>query len=147
MTTPIPNVEKPKRPPGSTCPLMGGRDVSKVCHTCDFYQVIQGKVMNKSNPDDPGKWFDNWACTLAHSHMFQAQIAFRMEENTIEQNVLRNQLAEAAAKTDMLMAQVGRTIEALMQQVALANHQRQQVINRARSNECAPDMVEFSRSQ
>jgi hypothetical protein len=145
MTSPYPNMKKPPREPGMSCPLMGGKDVSKVCHKCDFYQVIQGKLKVKANPDDTGAWIDHWACTLAHSHMFQANTAANVDAQTVELNILRNDLAKQNAQQSMLLARVGQVIEMLMQQVAIGNHQRQKVIEK--QDIAHPDMIDFARSQ
>ena len=47
--------EKPRRKPGTFCPLWR-KDVSKVCHTCEFYIAVRGK-----NPQSEEE-FDRWGC-------------------------------------------------------------------------------------
>jgi hypothetical protein len=116
--TPIPNETKPQRPAGMSCPLMGGKDVSKVCHKCDFYQRIRGKVVIKQNPDDPGEWFDHWACTIAHSHMFMANLDKRGEENAIETNKLRNEVGASNQNLGTLMKALGSAINTMIEIVA-----------------------------
>lgn len=48
---------KPQANPGMYCPLYR-KDVSKVCHTCEWYILVRGK--------DPQsmKEYDNWGCAM-----------------------------------------------------------------------------------
>jgi hypothetical protein len=116
--TPYPNEVKPQREPGMSCPLMGGKDVSKVCHKCDFYQRIRGKVVIKQNPDDPGEWFDHWACTIAHSHMFMANLDKRGEDGNSEMERLANETAKSNANLGTLMRSLGSAINTMIEIVA-----------------------------
>lgn len=50
--------EKPRRKPGTSCPLWR-KDVSKVCHTCEWYIQLVGK-----NPQGENV-FNNWCCSIA----------------------------------------------------------------------------------
>jgi hypothetical protein len=110
---------KPKRAAGQCCPLMGGKDVSKVCHTCDFYQRVRGVVPMKDNPSQrQDRWVDNWACTIAHSHLFQANIDKRTLEVGVELNMLRNATAEANANLGVLMKALGSAINTMIEIVA-----------------------------
>lgn len=55
--------EKPRRKPGMLCPLWR-RDVSEVCHNCDWYSAIP-----MGRTDDQGKVTDlhpRWGCTATH---------------------------------------------------------------------------------
>lgn len=48
---------KPRAPAGQRCPLFG-KDVSRVCHTCDWYRVIPVQ----DDPTAPVR--DLWGCAM-----------------------------------------------------------------------------------
>lgn len=51
-------MKKPQRDPGLTCPLHR-KDVSKVCHTCDWYMQLRGVHPQTGEP------VDEWGCAIA----------------------------------------------------------------------------------
>lgn len=51
------DVEKPRRKPGMFCPLWR-KDVSRVCHTCDWWSALPVKEVESS------KVYDHWACAM-----------------------------------------------------------------------------------
>lgn len=50
------STEKPRAKPGMTCPLWK-RDMSKVCHTCEWWTQLRG-----TNPQ--GGEIDEWGCAI-----------------------------------------------------------------------------------
>lgn len=50
--------EKPRRKPGSICPQFR-KDVSKVCHTCEWYQNLKGE-----HPQKKDETIDQWGCSV-----------------------------------------------------------------------------------
>lgn len=51
-------VEKPVRKSGTLCPLFK-KDVSKVCHKCDWFTRLQGKDPQST------EIVDKWGCAIA----------------------------------------------------------------------------------
>lgn len=54
----MPDTEKPRAKPGMFCPLWR-RDMSKVCHTCEWWVQVRGK-----NPQSE-EIIDRWGCAIA----------------------------------------------------------------------------------
>lgn len=51
------NTKKPQRNPGTECPLYK-KDVSKVCHNCEWYMALRGTNKNT------GQEVDDWGCAV-----------------------------------------------------------------------------------
>lgn len=60
------NTRKPQRDPGTYCPLWR-RDVSKVCHTCEWYIKLEG-----THPQN-GSRIDEWGCSIAFMPILQIE--------------------------------------------------------------------------
>ena len=72
--------DKPHRQAGTVCPLWR-KDVSKVCHTCEFYQPLP--VRDNSS----GRVFEQWRCYYVHA-------PFLLREIISEVNGLQGKQAE-----------------------------------------------------
>ncbi len=67
------NTEKPRRTAGTVCPLHR-KDVSKVCHTCEWYLLVRG-----SNPQT-GDQIDEWGCAISFMPMMQLESSQQMRQ-------------------------------------------------------------------
>ncbi len=67
------NTEKPRRNPGTVCPLHR-KDVSKVCHTCDWYTRLIGKHPQTNEQ------IDEWGCAIFFMPMLQIESSQQMRQ-------------------------------------------------------------------
>lgn len=76
----MPDVEKPRRKPGTVCPFFR-QDVSEVCHTCELYEALPVVVPASREQ------FPRWGCTYLHQ-------TFILRDVVSEINALQGKQAE-----------------------------------------------------
>lgn len=79
---------KPRRPPGIYCPLWR-KDVSKVCHTCDWWQSLP--VQDRANP---AAVMEQWSCALVLSVIAQRSMHAAIDGVQAATESFRNLVAE-----------------------------------------------------
>jgi hypothetical protein len=90
--------EKPRRKPGLTCPLRGGKDVSKVCHTCELYVNLKGK-----DPHSEGT-LDNWGCAWSFVPVLLVENTQMEIQTGAAVESMRNEAAKAARRQNNALA-------------------------------------------
>lgn len=78
-------MQKPIASKGTNCPLWR-RDVSKVCHTCEWYVSVKGK-----HPQSE-EMIDQWACAIAWGPMMMINVAQQAHQGAAATEGLRNEL-------------------------------------------------------
>lgn len=101
---------KPQASAGMKCPLWR-KDMSKVCHTCEFWNKITGQSPIARFLGDTGEWIDKWGCTLSHQHLFQATAAKATCDQTKELNELRNEVGTAHRTQSGLAAELTQSMQ------------------------------------
>lgn len=81
-------VEKPRRKPGSYCPLWRS-DVSKVCHTCDWYTQVRGK-----HPQSD-EIIDHWGCAIAFMPLLMVENSQMQRQTGSAVESFRNEMVKA----------------------------------------------------
>lgn len=79
---------KPRRPTGTFCPLWR-KDVSKVCHTCDWYQSIAVQA-----PDNPTMVRAEWGCVLVLSVITQRSMHAAIDGVQAATESFRNKMVQ-----------------------------------------------------
>lgn len=88
--------EKPRRRPGSKCPLWRS-DVSKVCHTCEWYTQIRG-----INPNTGGE-IDHWGCAIAWQPLLTIENSQQQRQTGAAVENFRNEMVRAQDATTALV--------------------------------------------
>lgn len=94
--------EKPQRKPGQTCPLWR-KDVSEVCHKCDWYSAIP---MGVPSPD--GRFSnvtERWGCALNHLLQVQRDLGTIADGTQHAMEDTRNKLVETVEGVCMSMVE------------------------------------------
>lgn len=80
------NTQKPRANEGTKCPLWR-KDVSKVCHTCEFWEPLPvGRRLSEKNVET----FDKWCCTLKHQTFVLRDIVFGLDGLQKSEESFRN---------------------------------------------------------
>lgn len=77
----------PQRDPGLTCPLWK-RDVSKVCHKCDWYTLLIGH-----NPND-GTDVHEWGCAIFHMPLMLCEVSQKTNQAGASTDKVANEVAK-----------------------------------------------------
>lgn len=80
--------EKPRRSPGTFCPLWR-RDVSKVCHTCEWFIHVRGK--NPQSMDD----IDHWGCAMSFMPLLMIENSQQQRQTGAAVESFRNEMVKA----------------------------------------------------
>lgn len=97
--------EKPRRLPGSYCPLWR-KDVSKVCHTCELYTALP--VTERGNPANE---FTNWGCAFNHALTISRDFGAIADGTQKATEQLRNYIAKGVgAMTGAIAQRNGSTL-------------------------------------
>lgn len=78
-------MQKPVAAKGTYCPLWK-KDVSKVCHTCEWFVPVKGK-----HPQSE-EIIDQWKCAIAWGPMLLINAAHQAHQGTAATEELRNTL-------------------------------------------------------
>jgi len=82
-------MQKPAQIAGTICPLMG-KDVSKVCHNCEWYTLVRGK-----HPQTEEQ-VDNWGCAIAFGPMLLINAAQAAHQGAAATESFRNEVISMA---------------------------------------------------
>ncbi len=88
---------KPPAPKGTKCPLWR-KDVSKVCHECEWYDRIEGQ-----HPQT-GERIDRWMCGINRLILLQIETARQASGTSDAVISFRNEMAQANEQTCRLIA-------------------------------------------
>lgn len=80
-------VQRPHADPGQVCPLHK-KDMSKVCHTCPWWQHLQG-----SHPQT-GEHIDQWSCAIAWLPMLMVELRAGMNGTQAAVESFRNEMVK-----------------------------------------------------
>ena len=112
------SVDKPRRKPGLKCPMFH-RDVSKVCHECDWYMEVRGE-----HPQT-GAAVDSWGCAISFLPLLMIENSGLQRETGAAVESFRNAVDEAG-KDPMAairsMVHMGNLIREDRQRRSLAHH-------------------------
>lgn len=95
--------QKPRAPKGMKCPdyrgFFGAKDVSKVCHKCEFYVRLYGVNPNARVPGDMGEVIDRWGCAKVWPVLLSVQ--HMKELNGLSKGISEhNQIAIATSQAN-----------------------------------------------
>lgn len=76
----------PSRDPGFTCPLMR-KDVSEVCHKCDWYVQLRGTNPNTGEPVQ-----DEWGCAVTMNLLVSVHVAQETRQTGAAIESFRNEV-------------------------------------------------------
>lgn len=95
------NRGKPIAPKGTYCPLWR-KDVSKVCHTCEWYTLIRGK-----HPQSE-EMIDQWGCAMAWGPILMINAAHEARQGAAATESFRNAVVSlAVSERERLVAHHG----------------------------------------
>lgn len=86
---------KPHRSPGGYCPLWR-KDVSKVCHTCDWWQSLP--VQDRANP---AAVVEQWSCALVLSVIAQRSMHAAIDGLQAAHESFRNLVADRCSTSEI----------------------------------------------
>ena|SRR5882724_678242 len=89
------STEKPRRASGTICPLMR-KDVSKCCHTCEWYTQILGTNPQTSEP------IDKWGCAIAFMPMLTIENSQQQRQTGAAVESFRNEMRRQNAAMAMI---------------------------------------------
>jgi hypothetical protein len=95
--------EKPKAKAGQKCPFYG-KDVSKVCHTCEFYEPYWGRSANGKTPDDMGEIVSEHRCSLKMLTQLSIQEAREQWATHKAVSDLRDEIKKQDTETRLMLA-------------------------------------------
>jgi hypothetical protein len=81
------NIEKPRAKPGMTCPLWR-RDMSKVCHTCEWWICVTGK-----NPQSE-EIVNEWGCAIKWLPMLTVENSQMQRQTGAAVESFRNEMVK-----------------------------------------------------
>jgi hypothetical protein len=84
--------EKPRRSKGTNCPLYK-KDVSTVCHKCEFYTHVRGK-----NPQSE-ETVDRYACAIAWLPTLMIENSQMQRQTGAAVESFRNEVVDAANRS------------------------------------------------
>jgi hypothetical protein len=89
------NVGKPQAKPGLMCPLWK-KDMSKVCHTCEWWQHVRGK-----HPQSE-EILDHWGCAIALLPMLMIENSQMQRQTGAAVESFRNEMVELNSSASTL---------------------------------------------
>lgn len=87
--------QRPVQEKGRLCPLLK-QDVSKVCHKCEWFQLVRGK-----HPQSE-EMLDEWGCAIAWAPMLLINAAQAAHQGAAETAKFRNAVIDRVQRPALL---------------------------------------------